>query len=69
MVDNRSSGFFGVGGSFNFKSGDISGTAAKTSDEKMAKAENTLRKEKILKKMKTLDKNHLLTAQQSLEPH
>ena len=34
MVDNRSSGFFGVGGSFNFKSGDISGTAAKTSDEK-----------------------------------
>lgn len=35
MVDNRSSGFFGIGGSFNFKSGDISGTAAKTSDDKM----------------------------------
>lgn len=35
MVDNRSSGVFGVGGSFNFKSGDISGTAAKTSDDKM----------------------------------
>ncbi len=34
MVDNRSAGFFGIGGSFNFKSGDISGTAAKTSDEK-----------------------------------
>lgn len=35
VVDNRSAGFFGIGGSFNFKSGDISGTAAKTSDEKM----------------------------------
>ena len=35
MVDNRSAGYFGVGGSFNFKSGDISGTAAKTSEEKM----------------------------------
>ena len=33
MVDNRSAGFFGIGGSFNFKSGDISGTAAK--DDKM----------------------------------
>lgn len=35
MVDNRSAGFFGIGGSFNFKSGDISGTAAKLSDDKM----------------------------------
>ena len=35
MVDNRSDGFFGIGGSFNFKSGDISGTAAKTQDDKM----------------------------------
>ena len=35
MVDNRSAGFFGIGGSFNFKSGDPSGTAAKMSDEKM----------------------------------
>lgn len=35
MVDNRSSGVFGIGGGVNFKSGDISGTAAKTSDEKM----------------------------------
>ena len=34
MVDNRSAGFLGIGGSFNFKSGDISGTAAKTSDDK-----------------------------------
>lgn len=35
MVDNRSAGFFGIGGSFNFKSGDISGTAANTQDDKM----------------------------------
>ncbi len=35
MVDNRSAGVLGIGGSLNFKSGDISGTAAKTSDEKM----------------------------------
>ena len=35
MVDNRSAGFFGIGGSFNFKSGDISGTAAKTQDDIM----------------------------------
>jgi len=35
MVDNRSAGYFGIGGSFNFKSGDISGTAARTQDDKM----------------------------------
>ena len=35
MVDNRSAGFFGIGGSFNFKGGDISGTAAKNQDDKM----------------------------------
>lgn len=35
MVDNRSAGYFGIGGAFNFKSGDISGTAAKLSDDKM----------------------------------
>ena len=34
MVDNRSAGFYGIGGSFNFKSGDASGTAAKMSQEK-----------------------------------
>lgn len=34
VVDNRSAGFFGIGGSFNFKSGDPSGTAAKMSQEK-----------------------------------
>ena len=36
MVDNRSAGFFGIGGSFNFKSGDISGTAAKTADDRQS---------------------------------
>lgn len=36
MVDNRSAGFFGIGGGFNFKSGDISGTAANTQDDKMS---------------------------------
>jgi len=35
MVDNRAAGYFGIGGSFNFKSGDISGTAARTQDDKM----------------------------------
>ena len=34
MVDNRSAGFYGVGGSFNFKSGDPSGSAAKMSQDK-----------------------------------
>lgn len=34
MVDNRSAGFYGIGGGFNFKSGDISGTAAKTADDR-----------------------------------
>jgi len=35
VVDNRSAGYFGVGGAFNFKSGDISGTAARMQDDKM----------------------------------
>ena len=34
MVDNRAAGFYGIGGAFNFKSGDPSGTAAKMSREK-----------------------------------
>ena len=34
MVDNRSAGFYGISGAFNFKSGDASGTAAKMSQEK-----------------------------------
>ena len=34
MVDNRSAGILGTPGGINFKSGDISGTAAKTSDDR-----------------------------------
>jgi len=34
VVDNRAAGFYGIGGAFNFKSGDPSGTAAKMSQEK-----------------------------------
>lgn len=34
LVDNRSAGVFGIGGALNFKSGDISGTAAKTADDR-----------------------------------
>ncbi len=34
MVDNRSAGAFGIAGGINFKSGDISGTAAKTADDR-----------------------------------
>ncbi len=34
MVDNRSVGALGLSGGINFKSGDISGTAAKTSDDR-----------------------------------
>ena len=39
MVDNRSAGHFGIGGAFNFRSGDISGTAAKMQDDKMGSNE------------------------------
>ena len=35
MVDNRSAGFYGIGGAFNFKSGSISGTVANLADDKM----------------------------------
>lgn len=34
MVDNRAAGFYGIGGAFNFKSGDISGTAASLQEDK-----------------------------------
>lgn len=34
MVDNRSAGVLGIAGGINFKSGDISGTAARTSDDR-----------------------------------
>ena len=33
MVDTRSAGAFGIAGALNFRSGDISGTAAKTADD------------------------------------
>lgn len=34
MVDTRSAGAFGIAGALNFRSGDISGTAAKTADDR-----------------------------------
>ena len=34
MVDNRSAGSFEIPGGINFRGGDISGTAAKTSDDR-----------------------------------
>ena len=46
MVDNRSAGFYGIGGSFNFKSGDISGTAANLSDDKMRQGNEYSRRDK-----------------------
>lgn len=46
MVDNRSAGFYGIGGSFNFKSGDISGTAANLSDDKMGQGNEYSRRDK-----------------------
>ena len=46
MVDNRAAGFYGIGGSFNFKSGDISGTAANLSDDKMGQGNEYSRQDK-----------------------
>lgn len=46
MVDNRAAGFYGIGGSFNFKSGDISGTAAGTKDDKMGQGNEYSRRDK-----------------------
>lgn len=43
MVDNRAAGFYGVAGAFNFKSGDISGTAAKTSDDRASQGTEYMR--------------------------
>lgn len=37
MVDTRSAGSFGIAGALNFKSGDISGTAAKTADDRASR--------------------------------
>lgn len=60
MVDNRSAGFFGIGGSFNFKSGDISGTAAKTQDDKMGQGGEYFAQQKNLKKKKILIAKNIL---------
>ncbi len=46
MVDNRAAGFYGIGGSFNFKSGDISGTTANLSDDKMGQGGEYSRQDK-----------------------
>ena len=46
MVDTRSAGAFGIGGALNFKSGDISGTAAKTSDDRSGRGTEYYRMEK-----------------------
>lgn len=44
MVDTRSAGAFGIAGALNFKSGDISGTAAKTSDDRAGRGTEYFRK-------------------------
>lgn len=68
MVDNRSAGFYGIGGSFNFKSGDISGTAANLSDDKMGQGNEYSRRDKqeeeVLKesKMQFTDRSAQLRA-------
>lgn len=46
MVDTRSAGAFGIAGALNFKSGDISGTAAKTSDDRSYRGTEYFRQEK-----------------------
>lgn len=68
MVDNRSAGFFGIGGSFNFKSGDISGTAARTQDDKMGQGgeyfaqQKKEAEEEILDSEKYTDRSAVLRA-------
>ena len=46
MVDNRAAGFYGIGGAFNFKSGDISGTAASLQDDKQGQGNEYYRQRK-----------------------
>ena len=46
MVDNRAAGFYGIGGAFNFRSGDISGTAANLQDDKMGQGNEYSRQNK-----------------------
>lgn len=67
MVDNRSAGFFGIGGSFNFKGGDISGTAAKTQDDKMGQgseyfAQQRAEEEEQKESEKYMDRSAVLRA-------
>lgn len=45
MVDTRSAGAFGIAGALNFKSGDISGTAAKTADDRSYRGTEYFRQE------------------------
>ena len=50
MVDTRSAGAFGIAGALNFKSGDISGTAAKTADDRSYRGTEYYRQEEQNKK-------------------
>lgn len=60
VVDNRSAGFFGIGGSFNFKSGDISGTAAKTSEEKMGQGTEYFAQEQMPDDMEGMENSRFV---------
>ena len=67
MVDNRAAGFYGVAGAFNFKSGDISGTAAKTSDDRASQGTeygrvDTPEEEQALNTNKYIDNSAQLNA-------
>ncbi len=53
MVDNRAAGFYGIGGAFNFKSGDISGTAASLQDDKQGQGNEYYRQRKGEEEQKT----------------
>ena len=53
MVDNRAAGFYGIGGAFNFKSGDISGTAASLQDDKQGQGNEYYRQRNGVVEQKT----------------
>ena len=57
MVDNRAAGFYGVAGAFNFKSGDISGTAAKTGDDRSSQGTEYGRVDAEEKEQKAVNEN------------
>ncbi len=46
MVDTRSAGAFGIAGALNFRSGDISGTVAKTADDRASRGTEYYRQNK-----------------------